>query len=115
MGREARALTASSGAYHPHQREKQRGNGNHRHRMSSIGRFFEKPRPLRYTSEVPVGRRAHDLGMLWWPGVSAGGQYLGDIMEKATKPEGRVTFRKQGGVMIVPACGEDSRQIAAPT
>jgi hypothetical protein len=51
------------------------------------------------------------------PGVMYVGacKIVGAKMEKATKPGDQVAFRKQGGVMTMPACGEDSRQIAAPT
>src|ERR1017187_3949874 len=54
-------------------------------------------------------------------GHAPGARYVGEQntsgpkWKKATKRGGRVAFRKQGGVMIVPACGEDSRQFDACT
>jgi hypothetical protein len=39
----------------------------------------------------------------------------GDEREKATKRGCRVAFRKQGRVMMMPACGGDSRQIGVQT
>jgi len=71
----------------------------------------------------PMPSSLRKLGPLWSscpPSSAYQGQVCsavenlgGPKMEEATKRGCQVAFRKQGRVMIMPACGEDSRQIGA--